>query len=168
MTSRELEDRFAARLEQHRGILFKVCNAYCRDPEDREDLAQEIMVQLWRSYGRFDERRRFSTWMYRISLNVAISFLRRERTRTRHVVATDVRLLEVRDERAAPSEELRRLYAMIESLDPLHRGLLLLYLDGHSHHEIGEVMGISEGNVATRLSRLKQRMRETITEADRT
>ena len=154
--------RFQALLEAHRGILFKVCNTYCRGFDDREDLAQEIVVQLWRSFGRFDDRLRFSTWMYRIALNVAISFYRRERTRTRHLLAGDERLLEVADESATVSEELTRLHQAIAVLDPLNKALALLYLDGHSHRDIGEVLGTSESNIGTRLDRLKRRLREQL------
>src|ERR1039458_8436809 len=78
MTTPDLQQTFQNRVEQHKKILYKVCNAYCRDRDSREDLAQEIMFQLWRSFGKFDGRCQFSTWMYRIALNVAISFYRSE------------------------------------------------------------------------------------------
>jgi RNA polymerase sigma-70 factor (ECF subfamily) len=71
-----LDARFAALLDQHRGIVFKVANSYCRNPEDRQDLAQDIAAQLWRAFPRYDATRSFSTWMYRIALNVAISYKR--------------------------------------------------------------------------------------------
>src|SRR5690349_11632993 len=86
MTTPELQERFQAQVEAHKKILYKVCNSYCKNRDDREDLAQEIILQLWRSFGTFDARCLFSTWMYRIALNVAISFTRREGTRNQHVV----------------------------------------------------------------------------------
>src|SRR5580698_6163359 len=89
MATPELQERFQTVVDQHKKILYKVCNSYCRNRDDRDDLAQEIIIQLWRSFGRFDERYRFSTWMYRIALNVAISFYRRENTRTQHVVSDE-------------------------------------------------------------------------------
>src|SRR5580658_986021 len=92
MTTPELQERFQTRVDEHKKILYKVCNSYCRNRDDREDLAQEIMVQLWRSFGSFDGHARFSTWMYRIALNVAISFYRRESTRTRFVLSNDEHL----------------------------------------------------------------------------
>ena len=107
MSAEDPQQRFEELVQAHRGILFKVCNSYCHDRDDREDLAQEVVVQLWRSFARYDERQRFSTWMYRVALNVAISFYRRERTRTHYVVSADQRLLEVADERAAASERSR-------------------------------------------------------------
>lgn len=151
---------FQAVLEQHKRLLYKVCHAYARDPADRDELAQEITVQLWRAFPTFDDRARFSTWMYRIALNVAISAYRRERTRTRYVISADEPLLDVADERAPASEELSQLHALIARQAPLDRALLLLYLDGHSHPEIAEILGIRAGNVATKLGRLKQALRD--------
>jgi len=141
-------------------ILYKVCNSYCRNHDDREDLAQEIIVQLWRSFGSFDARCLFSTWMYRIALNVAISFDRRENTRTRYVLSDQERLLNARDETANQSAEMQSLHQFIERLEPLNKALVLLYLDGNSYQEIADVLGISETNVATKISRLKQTMRQ--------
>ena len=97
------QERFQGLVEEHKKILYKVCNSYCRNPSDRDDLAQEITVQLWRSFGAFDQRLRFSTWMYRIALNVAISFYRRENTRSRHIISDGVRLLEAVDMRRRAS-----------------------------------------------------------------
>ena len=76
MTTSDRQTTFLQRLDDHRGILLKIATVYCRSRADRDDLAQEIISQLWRSYGRFDESRRFSTWMYRVAMNVAISYSR--------------------------------------------------------------------------------------------
>jgi RNA polymerase sigma factor (sigma-70 family) len=154
-----MEARFETLLGQHKKILYKVCNSYCRNFDDREDLAQEIVVQLWRSFPAFDEQLRFSTWMYRIALNVAISFYRRESTRTRHVVSDEEHLLTAVDERASQSDDAQVLYQIIGALEPLNRALVLLYLDGHSYAEIAQVLGITETNVATKVGRLKQEIR---------
>jgi RNA polymerase sigma-70 factor (ECF subfamily) len=118
------------------------------------------MIQLWRSFGNFDERYRFSTWMYRIALNVAISFYRRENTRTRYVISDEQHLLEAIDEAKDQPQEIRFLYEFIDGLDPLNKALLLLYLDGNNYQEIAEVLGISETNVATKISRLKSKMKQ--------
>jgi len=160
MSQGEHQNRFQALLVEHKGILYKICNSYCRNRDDREDLAQEIAIQLWRSFGSFDGRCRFSTWMYRIALNVAISFYRRESTRNHYVFSGGDRLLEVVDEAASQSPEVAFLFQYIERLDPFHKGLLLLYLDGHSHEEIAAVLGISETNVGTKIGRLKQAMKQ--------
>jgi len=154
------QERFQTLMEEHKKILYKVCNSYCPNPGDRDDLAQEILVQLWRSFGAFDEHKRFSTWMYRIALNVAISFYRRESTRKRHVVPGSGHLLEAIDETGSRSEEVQLLYRWIEELNPLNKALVILYLDGNNYQEIADVLGISETNVATKISRLKQALRE--------
>jgi RNA polymerase sigma-70 factor (ECF subfamily) len=159
MPAADLQLTFQNLVEEHKKILYKVCNSYCRDRGSREDLAQEIMIQLWRSFGRFDGRCRFSTWMYRIALNVAISFYRSESVRKRHVISGDRHLLETAAETESQPEEIRLLYRFIEGLDPLNKALLLLYLDEHSYREIADVLGITETNVATKINRLKSRMK---------
>ncbi len=146
-------------MEEHRKILYKICNSYCRNRDDREDLAQEIIIQLWLSFPKYDGRHRFSTWMYRIALNVAISFYRRESTRTRHVLPAGEHLLEHVAASTGESEELAVLHQFIDQLDPLNKALVLLYLDGNSYREIADIIGISETNVATKISRLKQTMK---------
>jgi RNA polymerase sigma factor (sigma-70 family) len=160
MTTSDLQKTFQDQVDQHRKILYKICNVYCRDRDSREDLAQEIIFQLWRSFGKFDGRCQFSTWMYRIALNVAISFFRGENTRTRHVFSDEQRLLETVIEPERQPEDVRLLYEFIAQLDPLSKALILLYLDGNRYQEIAEILGISETNVATRLGRLKSRMKQ--------
>lgn len=161
ITTQDTErEAFHNQVERHKKILYKVCNAYCRDRGSREDLAQEIMFQLWRSFARFDGRCAFSTWMYRIALNVAISFYRREDTRTRHVFSDEERVLQAVHESERQPEEVRLLYEFIEELDPLGKALILLYLDGNTYPEIAQIVGITETNVATKISRLKSRMKQ--------
>ena len=159
MTEQAMQERFQALVEQHQKILYKVCNSYCRNRDDREDLAQEIIIQLWRSFERFDERCRFSTWMYRVAINVAISFFRRESVHARHVISDEERILNTVDETANQSPEVETLYRFIEGMEPLNRALILLYLDGSDYHEISVVLGITETNVATKISRIKQSMK---------
>jgi len=160
MTTPALQEKFQILVDEHKKILYKVCYSYCRNRDDREDLAQEIIVQLWRSFASFDGRCRFSTWMYRIALNVAISFYRRESTRTRHVLSDDEKVLNAIDETENRSAEMQALYEFIDGPEPLNKALILLYLDGNSYSEIADVVGITETNVATKISRLKQTMRE--------
>ena len=157
----EAREKFADLLDAHRRILYKVSNLYCRNADDREDLTQEIAVQLWRSYSSFDERCRFSTWMYRVAINTAISFARREGTRAKHIVSTDERLLNVAGPVREP-DELRLLHDFIDRLAPLDKALILLYLDGNSYREISEVLGITETNASTRVNRLRQTMKNEL------
>jgi RNA polymerase sigma-70 factor (ECF subfamily) len=155
----DAERQFAELLERHRGIVFKVAATYCRNPADREDVAQEIVTQLWRAFPKFDATRTFSTWMYRIALNVAISFVRSNSVRERHTVALDD-THDVADSSPISSDEHEGaglLRAFIDRLDSLNRALLLLYLDDHSYSDIAAILGITATNVATKISRLKQR-----------
>ena len=164
MTALRDQDQFLALLDEHRKILYKVASAYCRNPEDRRDLTQEIVVQLWRSFGRFDERARFSTWMYRIAMNVAISFSRAESRRARRTELVEEPVLEILAVDRASSEEtsddIRQLHRFIGELDELNRALVILYLDGNTHDTIAEILGISTTNVGTRIGRIKQRLRK--------
>ena len=159
MTNGEREERFGALIEEHKKILYKICRSYCKNPGDRDDLAQEILFQLWRSFSGFDARVRFSTWMYRIALNVAISFYRRESVRARHVVPAGEGLLEAVDESPRENQEIQMLYQWIGELEPLNKALVILYLDGNSYREIADVLGISETNVATKIGRVKETLR---------
>jgi RNA polymerase sigma-70 factor (ECF subfamily) len=159
---------FEALLHEHRGIILKVAAVYARDLEDRRDLAQEIRVQLWRSFGRYDaSRAKLSTWMYRIALNVAISYRRRDGAllagRVEPLDAHHLDTLADSSGAAEEDERLTALYAFIGELDALNRALILLYLEDRSYAEIAEVLGISETNVATKIGRIKQKLRGRMT-----
>jgi len=163
MRRRVDQERFQSLLKDHQRIVFKVANTYCRVEEDQRDLVQEISYQLWRAFPAYDEARSFSTWMYRIALNVAISFVRRDGHRQGNTVSLD-------RETVAPAQELDHrvdaLRQFIDQLDDLNRALLLLYMEERSYQEIAEILGISETNVGTKISRLKQRIRTEIATTD--
>lgn len=156
---------FEALLDLHRGIVLKTVNTYCWRAEDREDLAQEISVQLWRAWPKYDASRPFSTWMYRISLNVAISFVRRE---VQHRSVFTPLEEELHDRGSPPledhdaTERMERLWRFIAAEPPFERALLLLYLEDKPQKEIAEILGITPTNVSTKISRLKQRIRTEI------
>lgn len=154
-------DAFEAELARHRGAVFKVANTYARSAEDRADLAQEIAAQLWRAYPRYDRSRPFTTWMYRIALNVAISFARSNEKSRFGESLSDAHdsLVGASDVDVASQEPLERLQRFLASLDPLNRALMLLHLEDRPHREIADVLGITETNVATKLTRLRQAIR---------
>jgi RNA polymerase sigma factor (sigma-70 family) len=160
MRRRVDQERFQALLKDHQRIVYKVANTYCRVEEDQRDLIQEISYQLWRAFPTYDESRSFSTWMYRIALNVAISFVRREGYRARNTVSLDDRETEPQTPTKELDDRVDVLRQFIDQLDDLNRALLLLYMEEHSYQEIAEILGISETNVGTKVSRLKQRIRQ--------
>jgi RNA polymerase sigma factor (sigma-70 family) len=161
------EANFLRLVDQHRGIVRKVSASYAGTRADQYDLTQEIMLQLWKAYPRYSPERPFATWMYRIALNVAISFLRRNTRPARQTVPIEEVELEFPDQSAGPTEIDERvvlLQRLIATLEPLNRALVLLYLDDRSYREIASILGITETNVATKLSRLKERLRHQLTQ----
>lgn len=161
------ETDFEAKLRAHAGIVRKVAGSYAWSPHDRDDLMQDIVAALWQAWPRYDASRPFATWMYRVALNVAISQVRGETRRRRHHIAYDADLhdAEAPARDTAEDEQLALLQRAMQSLDPLNRALLMLHLDERSHREIAEVLGISESNVGTKLTRLKERLRTTLESA---
>ncbi|MGZ6162075.1 MAG: sigma-70 family RNA polymerase sigma factor [Myxococcaceae bacterium] len=150
---------FVHLVDEHGRLLRQVARSYARTAVDRSDLEAEMVAQLWKAFPRYDPARRFSTWMYRVALNVAISFARGRREEVPLEQAGSALALEPSTE-ADRTAELRRLEAFVAQLEPMNKALVLLYLDDHPQREIAEVLGISESNVSTRLHRLKQRLRE--------
>jgi RNA polymerase sigma-70 factor (ECF subfamily) len=152
---------FDARIAAHRGILLKVAASYARNADDRADLVQEISLQLWRAWPGYTRDRPFSTWMYRVALNVAISQRRREALRPLHdgLDERHADLVGAADVDAETHQRLALVQQAMRALAPIDRALLLLHLDGLSHRDSGEVLGLSESNVATRLSRIRQQLR---------
>lgn len=149
---------FTDLLRRHAGLIHKIAYAYCRSATDREDVVQEIAVQLWRSRERYDERYRQTTWIYRIALNVAISFYRRERRHRERGLPLEDGALAIA-EPAEPGGDIQLLLRCIDDLGALEKALVLLYLDGNDHASIAEVLGISVSNVGTKLGRIKDKLR---------
>ena len=129
--------------------------------DDREDLAQEIIYQLWKSWSSFNTDYKRSTWMYRVALNVAISFYRKAQKTTTTVLMGDY-LIEIADENLEEGLEinLNRLQQFINELNPLDRALMILYLEEKSHKEMAEIIGITSTNVATKISRIKEQLKQ--------
>ena len=145
---------FVTVIESHKGILYKIANLYCKKAEDRKDLVQEITFQLWKSFDNYDDQYKYSTWIYKISLNVAISFYRKNKNVP---LALDESFLNVQDSGQEADKEGRSqlLQGFIAELKTLEKALMLLYLEEKSHKEIAEIVGISPSNVATKISRIK-------------
>jgi RNA polymerase sigma factor (sigma-70 family) len=162
---------FLQLIRDNKGILFKISNSYCRNRDDREDLVQEIIYQLWKSAGGFDINRKFSTWMYRIALNVAISFYRQQRrSGLRISFGGDLHLMELADSPADPDteEKINLLQQYINEQNELDKALMILYLEERPYRDIAEILGITETNVATKLSRIKGRLKQQLVTLNKT
>lgn len=153
---------FLVIVENNKGILFKVANLYCRNIEDRKDLVQEIILQLWKSFDNYNNKFKLSTWIYRISLNVAISFYRKENSRKRisNPLTTDVFNFSEKEISDEKETNLGILNQIISELNDLNKALMLLYLEEKSYKEISEIIGISETNVATKIGRIKSKLKK--------
>lgn len=152
---------FIAVLDAHKGIVYKVANAYCRDDANRQDLIQEIILQLWLSFPSYDESYRLSTWIYRIALNVSISFYRKESRRRSINQTLPPQILILPEERGGEIQtHLDRLYAFIRNLKELDRAIILLYLEENSHKEIADILGLTPTNISTRIMRIKQKLKK--------
>lgn len=152
---------FLDAIDRHKGLLYKVANAYCARREDRSDLIQDVIAELWRAWPRYDGRAAVSTWMYRIAVNVAISLHRGETRRIRDALPIDDFGMDLAAADAvldSEGEDLRALHQLIARLDPIDRALILLWLEGHAQDDIGELLGLSPSNVSTRIHRIKQRL----------
>ena len=158
-------DAFEKLIENNKGIIYKVANSYCRDTEDRKDLVQEIVIQLWKAFGKYDDRFKASTWMYRIALNVAISFYRKEKRSSSTPLTATIIDIVAEEEPGQIEEHVRLLYQFINELDELNKALMLLYLEENSYKEMAEILGISESNVATKINRIKERLKNQFSNA---
>jgi len=160
MSRKRQQQFFQEIIEQHKGILFKVARAYCRDEEDRQDLIQEMMIQIWQSIHKYNNQYKISTWLYRISLNVAISFFRKNSTRTKKYTDLNEQMMETPIEDKSENErQLNLLEQFISELKEIDKALMILYLEDKSHTEIAEILGMSVSNVGTKLGRIKEKLK---------
>jgi len=157
------KDKYITAIKENQKLIFKICYAYCSNPENRKDLQQEILLQLWNSFAKFDGRVKISTWIYRIALNTAISFYRNDRKNKNIKATIDVSIISLSNlesDFSDQEEKIAMLYQFIERLNELDKALILLYLDNNKYKEIADILGISETNVATKISRIKKNLKE--------
>lgn len=157
-----MEKEFTKLLNTHSGLIYKVCHLYCYSQEDKKDLFQEIVLQLWKSFSSFKEDKgRFTTWMYRVALNTAFTYYRKEKRKPPSVHLEKLSIPEPADV-GFDNENIRLLYKAIEQLSPLEKGIMLLFLDGKSYDEIADITGMSKTNTGVKLSRTKQKLDKII------
>jgi RNA polymerase sigma-70 factor (ECF subfamily) len=158
------EQEFVQLISEHQGLIHKVCHMYTREEQARNDLFQEIVLQLWRAYGSFRGQAKITTWMYRVALNTAISGLRKEKRRPQ-TGELDPQVLQLPQASYDPDQEEKRryLYRAIAQLSEVEKAIVMLYLEEHSYDEIAEVIGITRNHVGVKLNRIKAKLAKLIT-----
>lgn len=152
------KEKFIVIIKEHQALIYKVCCSYCLDAESRNDLQQDILLQLWAALDKFDGRVKMSTWIYRIALNTAISFYRKNKKHHEKKTSIDESVISLPaiEIDYQQKENIQLLYQFINKLNDFDKALILLYLDDYSHEEIAEILGITKTNVATKIGRIKQ------------
>ncbi|PIF69952.1 RNA polymerase sigma factor [Flavobacterium sp. 2] len=159
---REKEQEFLNRIESHKGILYKVSKMYMDNHDDQQDLFQEIICQLWKSYDSFRNESQFSTWMYRVAVNTAIVFLRKEKRKVDKYEIASENIKEDEGDSHIKESQIDHFYKAVQKLEKIDKAIIFYQLEGFSHKEIGENLGISEGNARVKLNRAKEKLKEII------
>ena len=155
------EKEFISLLNEHQRIIHKVCNLYMDAHADREDLFQEITLQAWKAYGNFRGDAKFSTWLYRVALNTAITFFRKEKRQPDIFSTETVPDFNATDAYDPIEEQVKAMYAAIGELSKIDKAIVMLYLEDYSYNDIGEMMGITANNVAVKMNRIKTKLKES-------
>lgn len=164
MTQTEKQIFFEKLSKEHKGIFYKVAGSYCKNADDKSDLLQEMMLQVWRSLERYSNEYKLSTWLYRICLNVAISHYRKQIIRRENIrPIDDYSELAGEENKSIYGDDRSLLMQFIGELNDIDKALILLYLEDYNHSEIAEVLGLSKSNVATKIGRIKENLKNRFT-----
>ena len=158
-----LEKKFVSLLEEHQNIVHKICRLYTNNQDAHNDLFQEITIQLWRAYPKFRGDSKFSTWMYRVSLNTAITLYRKGK-RTIQTQQFDAVQFKIKSDEYDDTEEeqLKLMYSAIKQLSDVEKALMFLYLEDKNYREISETMGITEVNARVKMNRVKNKLKKIL------
>ena len=160
-TTFDLGTVFLDLINAHIGIANKISRVYTNNEEDRQDLLQEMMYQLWRSFPSFDKRSKFSTWMYKVCLNTSLTY--KKKKSPKNTLLIHVIHEQIPDQpQATEDEAIIALYRSISTLDPVNKALILLYLEELSYEEIANISGLSKANVSVKLVRIKRYLEKTL------
>jgi len=159
MTDHQKQERFITLLESNIGIILKISKAYTNTAQDREDLINDIAFEMWKAFPNFKGKSKISTWVYRIALNTSMNYKRNSR-RKKEFIQGAIELSNIEQSIEIDNNPLiEMLYDCITELDEFSKAIILLYLDGYKHDEIAEITGISRTNVGTRISRIKEQLK---------
>lgn len=163
MTPQKQEADFVTLLEENQNIIHKICRLYTESEAEHKDLFQEISIQLWRSFDRFERKSKFSTWMYRVGLNTAITIYRKEKKRIdTYILNDEISRIEVDQYDSVIDEQLNWLYQKIEKFSEIDKALVLLYLEDKRYDEIADTLGITAVNARVKMNRIKKRLKKMI------
>ena len=156
------QSEFLQLIDQHKGILHKVSRMYMDNSEDQNDLVQEIVLQLWKSFERFEGNSQFSTWVYRVSLNTALTYFKKEKKKSeKYAFVVNIDTIDDHDS-AEKETQLELFYKAVHELNKVEKALIFLFLEGQSHKEIGKNLGITEVNARVKLNRTKDKIQTII------
>ncbi|MBT8308421.1 MAG: RNA polymerase sigma factor [Maribacter sp.] len=158
--NKKLEHQFVTELENNQNIVHKVCTLYTNDRDSHKDLFQEITIQLWKAYPKFRGESKFSTWMYRVALNTAITLYRKSKKRIQTQDYESV-IFKIKADEYDPLEEqqLQLMYKAVKQLGDIEKALVFLYLEDKDYREIAETLGITEVNARVKMNRIKNKLR---------
>jgi RNA polymerase sigma factor (sigma-70 family) len=160
LENQESAKQFEKQIKENEVLLHKICRIYADTEADRQDLFQEIMMQLWRAYPKYKGDAKFSTWMYRVGINTAITGLRKKKD----LITTNDTKLSVHisdDDRSYEEEERwRQLYSAIDQLNQIEKAIVMLYMEDRSYVEMEDILGISQGNLRVKMNRIKEKLRQ--------
>jgi RNA polymerase sigma-70 factor, ECF subfamily len=158
-----LENQFVETIKLHQGIVHKVCGMYRHDPDDRKDLFQEIVIQLWRAFPKFRQESKISTWIYQIALNVAISDFRKQSRKPQNIEFTEVLMNISEDEYDSETEEkIQQMHFAIAQLSEIEKAIVMLYFEEKSNEEIAEIIGITQNNVRVKMTRIREKLKSHV------
>ena len=157
-----LEKEFIGKIEKHKAIIIKIAGLYARTQCDMEDMEQEILLQLWKSYHSFSGNSKFSTWMYRVALNTVVTFITKEK-RNNGVIQYKGHLPDFScNEDLEASMDIKHLYEAIRKLEKVDRAIIILHLEEISHREIAEIIGVSEKTLNVKIFRIKNKIKKIL------
>ena len=161
------ETRFLELIEQNKGILFKICRVYQDDPADRDDLMQEMILQLWQVFDSFRGESKITSWMYRVALNTAITFFKKQKRRPDNdPLPENFEQLQDHHTENNTEQQLTLFYKVLKQLNKIEKALIFLYMENQSSEEIAASLGITAINVRVRLNRVKNKLKELIKNTD--
>ena len=156
------KERFIAAIKENEGFIYKIASVYTNNTDDKNDLVQEIIYQLWKSFDSFNHQSSLNTWMYRVALNVAIFQLKVSK-KSISTIPIDEQITNYQEKDDSDNDERWEIFRdQIDTLNLLDKGIVLLYLDNKSYEEIAAIVGITKTNVATKLSRIKEKLKTQI------